>query len=248
LIALRPAAGVSHCSAPNWKQCVQSRIGRRPASAGLRVVGTVAECASVDGVGLQGLIEFAVATPRVASSEAAALADALLRSVGTRLAHSACVVRQVEQVGHVVDGRWQPALYEAAWLHDIGYDRRIAFTGFHPLDGARWLQASGWRPETCRLVAWHTAASTEGALRGLGGALAAEFAPPLPLAAAALTWADLTSSPTGAKWTADRRVADILRRHPADSVVHRSVVEALPDLWATIEQVELHVAQRAETA
>jgi hypothetical protein len=196
---------------------------------------------------LHGLIERAAMTPCVARPEAAALAGTRLRSVGTRLAHSARVARQVEQVGHMIAARWQPALYEAAWLHDIGYDRRIAFTGFHPLDGARWLQASGWRPETCRLVAWHTAASAEGTLRGLGDVLAAEFAPPVPLAAAALTWADLTSSPTGAKCTADRRVADILRRYPADSVVHQSVVAALPDLWTAIEQVEFRLAQPAET-
>jgi hypothetical protein len=199
-------------------------------------------------VGLPEPTELAAANPRVASSEAAALAGMLLRGVATRLAHSACVARRVEQVGHMVDCRWQPALYEAAWLHDIGYHRRIALTGFHPLDGARWLQASGWRPETCRLVAWHTAASTEGRLRGLADVLAEEFAPPVPHAAAALAWADLTSSPAGVEWTADRRVADILRRHPADSVVHRSVVEALPDLWATIKQVELRVGRRAETA
>jgi hypothetical protein len=197
---------------------------------------------------LPGPIEFAPPKSRVARSDAAALADTLLRSVGTRLAHSACVARRVEEVEHMVDRRWQPALYEAAWLHDIGYHLRIALTGFHALDGARWLQASGWRSETCRLVAWHTAASTEGTLRGLADVLAAEFAPPVPPAAAALTWADLTSSPTGAEWTADRRVADILRRHPADSVEHRSVVEALPDLWAIIKQVELRVAQRVESA
>ena len=195
---------------------------------------------------MHGLIEFAAVNPPAAKSEAAAVADTLLRGLGTRLAHSACVARQVERVGHMVDGRWQPALCEAAWLHDIGYHRRIALTGFHPLDGARWLRASGWRPETCRLVAWHTTASTEGTLRGLGDALAAEFAPPVPLAAAALTWADLTSSPTGAKWTADRRVADILRRHPADSVVHRSVVAGLPDLRTATEQVEFHLARPTE--
>ncbi|MGZ6667675.1 MAG: hypothetical protein ACXVH3_23390 [Solirubrobacteraceae bacterium] len=211
------------------------------------VAGTVAPWAPVDGVGLHGLIELAAANPRAARSQAAALADTLLGSVGTRLAHSACVARRVEQIGHMVDRRWQPALYEAAWLHDVGYHGRIAFTGFHPLDGARWLQASGWQPETCRLVAWHTAASTEGTLRGLADALAAEFAPPVPLAAAALTWADLTSSPTGAEWTVHRRVADILRRHPADSVVHRAVVAALPELWAAVEKVEFRLAGPTET-
>jgi HD superfamily phosphodiesterase len=30
-------------------------------------------------------------------------------------------------------------LEAAAWLHDIGYSPELAGTGFHPLDGARYL-------------------------------------------------------------------------------------------------------------
>ena len=43
----------------------------------------------------------------------------------------------------------------AAWLHDIGYAPAVDDTGFHPLDGARYLrdveQATGcaaWSPTT----------------------------------------------------------------------------------------------------
>jgi HD superfamily phosphodiesterase len=31
-------------------------------------------------------------------------------------------------------------LLTAAWLHDIGYAPELAETGFHPLDGARYLR------------------------------------------------------------------------------------------------------------
>jgi len=34
-------------------------------------------------------------------------------------------------------------LVAAAWLHDIGYAPGLAVTGFHPLDGARFLRRAG---------------------------------------------------------------------------------------------------------
>ena len=36
----------------------------------------------------------------------------------------------------------------AAWLHDIGYAEELLDTGFHPLDGARFLASAGARLET----------------------------------------------------------------------------------------------------
>ncbi len=35
------------------------------------------------------------------------------------------------------------ALVAAAWLHDIGYAPEVTDTGFHPLDGARYLVGLG---------------------------------------------------------------------------------------------------------
>ena len=34
-------------------------------------------------------------------------------------------------------------LVAAAWLHDIGYAPELVETGFHPLDGARYLRRVG---------------------------------------------------------------------------------------------------------
>lgn len=169
---------------------------------------------------------------------ASALADRLLRDVGTRTAHSARVADQVDRARHLLNGAWRSALVDAAWLHDVGYSDLVASTGFHSLDGARWLRNRGWPDETCRLVAWHTAASTESTLRGLHHQLKTEFAPPPPIAGAALTWGDLTASPCGERWTVSRRISDILRRHPPDSVVHRAIVAALPDLSDATRQIE----------
>jgi len=42
-------------------------------------------------------------------------------------------------------------LVAAAWLHDIGYAPELAETGFHPLDGARYLRrvgVDGFEPAT----------------------------------------------------------------------------------------------------
>ena len=151
-------------------------------------------------------------------------ADRLLATTATRLAHSSRVARQAASIAHLLDEPWRSALVEAAWLHDVGYAPALHDTGFHPLDGARWLRAQGRRPEVCRLVAWHTRAQTEARLRGLEDVLAEEFPAPPPAAQAALTWADLTSSPTGERWAVEDRISDILRRYAPGSVVHQATV------------------------
>jgi HD superfamily phosphodiesterase len=54
----------------------------------------------------------------------------------------------------------------AAWLHDIGYSPTAVDTGFHPLDGARYLSAHGWPARICSLVAHHSAAVLMASERG----------------------------------------------------------------------------------
>lgn len=81
-----------------------------------------------------------------------------------------------------------------------------------------------------------------GQLRGLDDALRAEFDPPPSLVVAALTWADLTASPAGQLWSVGRRLADMLRRHPADSIVHCATVAALPVLWGAAREIESRLA------
>jgi hypothetical protein len=110
------------------------------------------------------------------------------------------------------------------------------------------LQDHGWPNETCRLVAWHSAARVEGGLRGLDQELAAEFEPPPELATNALTWADLTSSPSGERWTVARRLADIVRRYPAESVEHRAIADATPMLLHATGDIELRLARETEVA
>jgi HD superfamily phosphodiesterase len=73
-------------------------------------------------------------------------------------------------------GRDAELLEAAAWLHDIGYSFDLANTGFHPLDGARYLHdVHGADPVLCRLVANHSCAVIEAEERGLDRELSAEF-------------------------------------------------------------------------
>ncbi|MBW3642694.1 MAG: HD domain-containing protein [Actinobacteria bacterium] len=175
------------------------------------------------------------------ASWAAETADRLLGSTSARYAHTCRVARQAASVRHLLTEPWRSALVEAAWLHDVGYSPQLVETGFHPLDGARWLQARGRSSEVCSLVAWHTRARTEARFRGLEDALIAEFVPPPPAAQAAMAWADLTSSPTGERWSPESRISDILRRYGPESVVHRATltneVELLEDAQSVADRM-----------
>lgn len=169
--------------------------------------------------------------------EAERVASDLLAGVGTRLAHSAAVAAQADRVAGVLEDRWGAVLVDAAWLHDIGYAPTVAVCGFHPLDGARWLRDRNWPDETCRLVAGHSRALTEAALRGLGGELLGEFVPVPELPAAALAWADVTSLPDGGRCSLADRLADILARYP-QGPVHEATLANRAALEADVAVVE----------
>lgn len=130
----------------------------------------------------------------------------------------------------------------AAWLHDIGYAPELVDTGFHPLDGARYLRALGAPDRLSSLVANHTNARAEAAARGLGDALANEFPAEVSPLADALTFADVTTGPTGLPVTVEERIAEVLDRYEPGHVVHESIREAAPKLIATVRRVEARVA------
>lgn len=130
----------------------------------------------------------------------------------------------------------------AAWLHDIGYAPELSDTGFHPLDGARYLRTLGAPGRLSCLVANHTNARAEAAARGLGDALADEFPAETSPLADALTFADLTTSPTGLPVTVEERITEILDRYEPGHVVHQSIRRAAPDLIATVRRVEARLA------
>lgn len=85
--------------------------------------------------------------------------------LGRRWAHVQSVARLASRIAVVVPGD-ETVLVSAAYLHDIGYAPELALTGFHPLDGARFLRTAG-HERLARLVAHHTNARGEALLRGI---------------------------------------------------------------------------------
>ena len=131
-------------------------------------------------------------------------------------------------------------LWAAAMLHDIGYTPSLATTGFHPLDGARYLRdCSAADERLVRLVANHSYALLEAEERGLREELEAEF-PILDHAGLvdALVYCDMTTTPDGTPTTVDARLAEILTRYDRDSIVGRFIRRADEDLRAAVHRVE----------
>jgi len=138
----------------------------------------------------------------------------------------------------LLDDGWGRAIVDAAWLHDIGYSPALSSTSLHPLDGARWLRTEGFSEDTCSLVAWHTGAIHEARERGLEDELRAEFAPPPRSALDALTWADLTSSPSGDLVSPEVRLDEIVDRYEPGSAVYRAIAAGRRDLLESAMRIE----------
>jgi hypothetical protein len=135
-------------------------------------------------------------------------------------------------------GKNADLLTAAAILHDIGYAPRLATTGFHPLDGARYLRdVEHAQPMLCRLVAHHSCAIIEAGERGLAGQLAREFKPAPHDLADALIYCDMTTGPDGQRISIEQRLADIRVRYgPADPVT-RAIARSAPQLEAATRRI-----------
>jgi hypothetical protein len=126
-------------------------------------------------------------------------------------------------------------LEAAALLHDVGYAPVIAHTGFHPLDGARYLQDEGVERRLCALVAHHSFAYCEAELRGLSAELCEWVDEQTPLRDA-LWWADMTTSPDGRPVTFDERIKEIQDRYGPQDLVTFFIRQAEPELRGAVER------------
>ncbi|MGW1074979.1 HD domain-containing protein [Streptomyces sp. NPDC002537] len=162
-----------------------------------------------------------------------------------RWAHSLGVATAARRLAPIL-GDHADALVTAAVLHDIGYSPTLVSTGFHPLDGARFLRAHGQAEEVVvRLVANHSFALLEAEERGLREALEAEF--PLPdqgLLVDALVYCDMATTPAGEPTSHAERIAEIVGRYGPDSVVGRFIRRAKPEIGRAVERVESRLAGR----
>jgi hypothetical protein len=127
-------------------------------------------------------------------------------------------------------------LIAAAYLHDIGYAPELRDTGFHPLDGARFLRQAG-RERLAGLVAHHSRAEGEAVERGLVRELS-EFRDEDSALSRALTYCDLTTSPEGQRVEPAERIAEIQERYGADAPETRALLSSLRALLGDVQAVE----------
>jgi hypothetical protein len=177
---------------------------------------------------------------------AAQLARKLLEvPLPRRWAHVQGVAAQARSLAPIL-GDHADLLEAAAWLHDIGYSPDLADTGFHPLDGARYLRdVEHANPTLCRLVANHSCAILEADERGLADALASEFPPPDPKLNDALAYCDMTTTPTGDVVSVHDRLSEIVERYGPHDVVTRFIRRAEPELVSSVVRTDqrLYLAQ-----
>lgn len=177
---------------------------------------------------------------------AAALAERLVSPLGRRWQHVQAVAQRATELAGAMAPDSRTPLVVAAWLHDVGYAPEIAHTGFHPLDGARYLCQQGWPTVVVNLVAHHSAARYEAAERGKSGDLA-EFLFQQSALQDALDTADLTTGPDGQRLTFDERMDEILRRYPPTDPVHRFWLRARPVEAEAVSRTEQWLASAQST-
>ncbi|WP_229686200.1 HDIG domain-containing metalloprotein [Longimycelium tulufanense] len=128
-------------------------------------------------------------------------------------------------------------LIAAAVLHDIGYAPDLATTGFHSLDGARYLTASGAPERLVNLVANHSCARLEAQLRGLAAELAAYPDECTPVRDA-LWYCDMTMTPDGEPCSFDTRAEEIHTRYGPEHVVSQFMAQARDEIRAAVQRTK----------
>jgi hypothetical protein len=154
-----------------------------------------------------------------------------------RWLHVQGVSSRAEQASLLVSPAERPLLVAAAMLHDIGYAPSLAKTGFHPLDGARFLESESAPKRLCALVAHHSCAHLEARLRGLSSELA-YWVDEKTCLRDTLWWADMTTTPNGQYTNVHDRIDEIMERYGPTDLVVTFIRWAKPELVAAVERTE----------
>ena len=160
----------------------------------------------------------------------ARLADALPR----RWNHVQSVAYEARRIS-VIAGDDADLLVAAAVLHDIGYAPSIATSGFHPLDGARYLAELGAPRRLCCLVARHSCAIREAEMRGLANDVG-RFEDETSDVRDALWYCDMVSGPDGQRLHFRDRIGEIRARYGPTDLVSRFIRAAEPELREAVER------------
>lgn len=181
------------------------------------------------------------------TERAYSLAESLLSEpLPRRWSHSLGVAERARSL-RLILGKDAELMEAAAVLHDVGYSPRIASTGFHPLDGARFLRDQEAMDErVVRLVAHHSCALLEAEERGLRKDLESEFELERPALVDALIFCDMTTTPDGECTTTQARLAEIIQRYGPDTIVGRFIQRAAPEIHAAARRVEDQLSHAQE--
>ncbi len=164
----------------------------------------------------------------------------LASSLPRRWRHVQAVAAKATQLTPLV-GDDADLLVAAAWLHDIGYAAGVVETGFHSLDGARWLVREGFGLRLASLVAHHSCASYEAEERGLSDELA-QFSQEKSATSDALWLADMTTGPDGQDLGVHERLAEIRQRYGPEDLVTRFWQKAEAPLMKAIGRTQARMA------
>ncbi|MEJ2862604.1 HD domain-containing protein [Actinomycetospora flava] len=172
---------------------------------------------------------------RLEPADAEDLAQRLLaESIPRRWAHviavaqkARCIARELGQDGDLLEA--------TAWAHDVGYAPDLAITGFHPLDGARFLRELGAPPRIVALVAFHSSAWAEAQKFGVSEQLA-EFDDERTLTRDLLWYCDMTTGPDGADLEFEDRMAEVRKRYGPDHYVTRALDAGMDERRAAVRR------------
>jgi putative nucleotidyltransferase with HDIG domain len=171
------------------------------------------------------------------------LAESLLAEpLPRRWKHSLGVAERARSIAPIL-GQEAELLEAAAVLHDIGYSPDLAKTGFHPLDGARYLRDIAHADErVVKLVAHHSCAWMEAEARGLRDELEGEFPRENAHLNDALCYCDMNTTPDGEPTNPVDRVNEIAGRYGPDSLIGTFIRRAEPEICASTARVLERVA------
>ncbi|MFI1045029.1 HD domain-containing protein [Streptomyces griseoruber] len=171
------------------------------------------------------------------------LAESLLAEpLPRRWKHCLGVAERARTIAPIL-GQDAELLEAAAVLHDVGYAPDLAKTGFHPLDGARYLRDVANADErVVNLVAHHSCSWMEAEARGLRAELESEFPREGAHLNDALCYCDMNTTPDGTPTNPIDRINEITGRYGPESLIGTFILRAEPEILGCTARVFERVA------